>query len=204
MPIDKIFTGWEKSKAQTLLKEASARKQAGDTKGAISLLKEAYAEIAKSGKIWNVSPFLRLPMYLQKLGREDEAWQELNLIISKGYPGQPKDKNVLMIEHSIVYDKMRLFLQRSGKNEKAVKYGILAYVTLAYALHKQGRMAELEVYISQNKPEAIVQKLLKKAEREDLLKQMCDMVKAELDYMSDFKVERLAEKIDRVIVTGII
>ena len=204
MPIDKIFTGWEKSKAQTLLKEASARKQAGDTEGAISLLKEAYAEIAKSEKIWNVSPFLRLPMYLQELGREDEAWQELNLIISKDYPGQPKDKLTLMIEHSMVYDKMRLFLQRSGKNEKAVKYGILAYVTLAHALHKQGRMAELEVYISQNKPEAIVQKLLKKAEREDLLKQMCDMLKAELDYTSDFKVERLSEKIDKVIVTGII
>jgi len=85
-----------------------------------------------------------------------------------------------------------------------VKYGILAYVTLAHALHKQGRMAELEVYISQKKPEAIVQKLLKKAEREDLLKQMCDMLKAELDYTSDFKVERLSEKIDKVIVTGII
>ena len=200
MPIDKIFTGWEKSKAQTLLKEASARKLAGDTEGVISLLKEAYAEIAKSGKIWNVSPFLRLPMYLQKLGREDEAWQELNLIISKGYPGQPKDKSILMIEHSMVYDKMRLFLQRSGKSEKAVKYGILAYVTLAHALHKQGRMTELEKYISQKKPEATVQKLLEKAKKEYLLNQMCDVVKAEIEHLSDVDVDKLSEKIDTLLI----
>ena len=30
------------------------------------------------------------------------------------------------------------------------------------------------------------------------------MVKAELDYMSDFSIDKLSEKIDKVIVTGII
>jgi len=38
MPIDKIFTGWEKSKAQTLLTEASISRRAGDIEGAISII----------------------------------------------------------------------------------------------------------------------------------------------------------------------
>jgi len=199
MPKDKIYTVWN-SKANTLLKEATAKKRAGDADGTIRLLKEAYAEIAQSGKIWNVCPFLRLPMYLQEIGREDEAWQELNSIISKGYPGQPEDKNILMMEHSMVYDKMRLFLQRSGKNDEAVKYGILAYVMWAVALHNQERIAELEDYLLQNKPEIIVQKLLKKATKDELFRQVCDLLKTETAYISNIDVDNLSEKIDGLVM----
>lgn len=186
-------------KSQVLLKEATARKKAGDLDGAIELLREACAEIEESGEQWGIQPFLRLPMYLQAAGRNDEAWRELNLLILRGYPGQIKDANVVMMEHSIVYDKMRLFLQREKKAKAAVKFGVLSYLSWATGLYMQERTEELRDYISRGKVEATIRNLLKKAKKEDLLEQIYDIVEEETEQLPHVDFSRISEKVDKAV-----
>ena len=52
-----------------LLKQATAKKKAGDLESAIELLRKAYKEINKSSIVYPVKTFLRLPTYLQEMGR---------------------------------------------------------------------------------------------------------------------------------------
>lgn len=59
--------------ASDLLKMATEKRDAGDVDAAIELLRKAYAEIGDDYVSHFVSTFLRLPLYLQKVGRNDEA-----------------------------------------------------------------------------------------------------------------------------------
>jgi len=115
-----------KKEPNELLKGATAKKKAGDLESAINVLKMAYKAIEKQGGGYTVEVFLRLPMYLQAAGRSDEAWNELARLLKGGYSGQLKSADVLPMEHTLIYDKMRLFLQREGKHDQAVGFGICA------------------------------------------------------------------------------
>jgi hypothetical protein len=105
-----------------LLKQATAKKKAGDIDAAIELLRKAYAQMAKGDGGATVATFLRLPMYLQAANRPEEAWREFQRLLTDGYPGQIKEAK--SIDTWQVYDKMRLFLERQGKKREARKYGI--------------------------------------------------------------------------------
>lgn len=114
-----------------LLKKATSKKKEGDFDNAIKLLKLAYKEISKGPMVYPVDTFLRLPLYLQAAKRNDEAWREFNFLLTKGYPNQMSDLEFIPMDHSIIYDKMRLFLQREGKPELAIKFGIFSFLSWA-------------------------------------------------------------------------
>ena len=188
-----------KKDPDTLLKEVTAKKKAGDLENAIKLLRKAYKEINKSSTVYPVDVFLRLPLYLQEAKRNDEAWREFNLLLTKGYPNQMNNPELIPMDHSIIYDKMRLFLQREGKNELAVRFGILSYLSWAIGLYKQRRNDELKAYIFKENLENTIRKLLKKAKKEDLVERLSAIVEEQIKRLPNIDFGELTKQIDGVI-----
>jgi hypothetical protein len=73
------------------------------------------------------------------------------------------------MEQSTVYDKMRLFLQREGKADLAVGYGVASHFSWALSLHKQKRSDELKRGLSPESVRQFVSKLLKNAKKLETL-----------------------------------
>lgn len=184
-----------------LLKEATARKDAGDLSGAIGLLREAYRAIKNIPTIYPVNTFLRLPLYLQQAKRNDEAWREFNSLLTHGYPNQTKSPGLLAMDHAIIYKKMRLFLQREGKSDLAVRFGILSYLSKAIGLHRQRRKDELTEYISRDAIQKTVSKLLKKAGKDSLVEQVVSEVQKRTVALPSFDIAAFTERIDRIVAS---
>ena len=91
------------------------------------------AELLAS-KGWGLDPAscLRLPMYLQRASRSIEAWAELHALLSPDHPALSYGVSGrilwLATNHSQIYDKMRIFLQREGKPALAACYSVMSYV----------------------------------------------------------------------------
>ena len=118
----------EEERARELLKEATALFN-DDPDSAIARLREAYTQIAHTDVDYTVATFLRLPMYLQKASRRDEAWREFNRLLTDGYPNMPEGDTNWCYMESAVYDKMRLFLQREKRLVESVRYGVLSLIS---------------------------------------------------------------------------
>ncbi len=111
-----------------LLKEATYYKKQGNINKAILILRKAYKILEKTPVQYSVKTYLRLPLYLQQAGRSDEAWLEFNNLITKGYPNQSRNVSSVLLNNTVIYDKMRLFLEREGKPLKAIDLGIQSYM----------------------------------------------------------------------------
>jgi hypothetical protein len=155
--------GLFKKDPDKLLKAATKARESGDLVKAISTLRDAYKAIAKTDVSYPVETFIRLPLYLQEAGDGASAWREFNELVQGKYHRSPSDKDLVPMEQSTVYDKMRLFLQREGQPALATAYGIACHFSWGLGLHKQKRVEELERYLSQEVVRETVTKLLKKA-----------------------------------------
>jgi hypothetical protein len=183
-----------------LLKQATEKKKAGNLESAIRLLREAFKEITKGTTIYQVNIFLRLPMYLQEAGKGDEAWRELNTLLSSGYPNQLRNPEIIPMDQSAIYDAMRLFLQREGKNGAAVKFGVLSYISWCIGLYKQGRNDELAIYTTRENIELMMRKLLKKAKKEEVLAKISEIVVNHARRLPNIKLGELATEIDEAVL----
>lgn len=183
-----------------LLKKATEFKRKGEIGEAISLLRQAYKEIERGEIIYPVQTFLRLPMYLQEAGKSDEAWGELNRLILEGYPNQLKDPGVIPMDHSIIYDKMRLFLEKEGRNDLAVRFGMLSYIYWALGLHRQSRRAELEKHLSRDVLRELVEKLLKKAKKSERVDELLGVISGQIARFPNIDFSKFAESIDAVLL----
>ena len=121
---DKLF-----KKYSRLNREATALKKEGKIEEAIEKLHEAYAEAEKKKLTLTVKDYLRLPPYLQKANRNDEAWAWFNKLI-QACAGD-------FMSLSEIYDKMRLFRQREKAYKDAIKYAVLANLYWCLGLHQQ-------------------------------------------------------------------
>lgn len=116
--------------AADLFKKATSLKDASKIDAAAETLRQAYWSISKTSIQYDITPFLRLPLYFQEAGRNDEEWREFNILLTHGYPNQSvHDPVVCAYDKAAIYDKMRLFLQRERKNSLAVVYGDLSYIS---------------------------------------------------------------------------
>ncbi|MEA3436837.1 MAG: hypothetical protein U9R43_10270, partial [Thermodesulfobacteriota bacterium] len=143
-----MFGLFKKKDPSKLLKEATAAKQSGNIDEAISLLRAAYKVISKGDIDYGIKTFLRLPLYLQEAKRQEEAWTEFNNLLVKGIPNQSNDPQLVPMNHSEIYDKMRLYLQREGRNSEAVKFGIFSHFSWATGLFLQKRKSEFKGFVS--------------------------------------------------------
>ena len=181
-----------------LLKQATKLKQEGKTDDAIQCLRDAFAKIKNCSEVYSIDTYLRLPLYLQQAGRNDEAWSEFNnLLINTGQLGS--GDTVLPMDHSKIYDKMRLFLQREKRFLEAVRFGILSYFSWAIGLELQGRFDELCHLKDSETVEHEIIKLLKKTDRVESLQELTALVTNKLETPSTTSLADLARNIDTII-----
>ena len=79
------------------------------------LLREAYS--IKGSDELMVKDRLRLPMYLQLAGRNDEGWQELNEL---------NIRYTDVFDQAEIANQMRIFLQKEGRYIQAILFSIWA------------------------------------------------------------------------------
>lgn len=136
-------------RADALLKEASRLESEGDLAEAIRALEAAESAIQDGTTIYSVSTLVRLPMYLQKAGRGEEAVIKLFKLL-ESYPagwGEPlrRDRHGMYLLHferqrGDVYDKLRLVLQRDERYADAMPHAVLAQTyseRIAYRVYMQ-------------------------------------------------------------------
>jgi len=123
---------------EDLLKSATQKKKEGDLDSAIGLLRKAYREIAKGTTEYPIEAYLRLPLYLQTAKRPEEAWVEFEKLLSAA--GRRNDPEMIAIDCQIIYDKMRLFLKREGREPEAARCVLMSrlYEWLMFYLQKRG------------------------------------------------------------------
>lgn len=184
----------------SLLKEATLQRDQGEIDRAIETLRKAYSEIAQSHVSCSVDTFLRLPLYLQKAGRNDEAWREFNLLLTRGFPNQIPSHDLLPMEHSQIFDKMRLFLQREKKNDLAIRFGIWSFISWSIGLSRQQRKRDLKSYIHPDNVRACVETLLKKAKKLELLEPLASLVLNEQQYLPNIDIADFGRRIDEIVL----
>ena len=167
--------------ASGLLRRATALHERGELAEAIETLREAYAAIASDSKNHTVTTFLRLPAYLQEAGQREEAWDALFDLLKNGYPTQPKTPELIAMDRSAIYRALQLFLERDGHFLHAVLYGVLASYHWASGLRAQKRCAEFAAFATPRRLGEELGKLLRKANRLDLIPVLVPVVKTELD-----------------------
>ncbi|MBC2712852.1 MAG: hypothetical protein HGJ94_18240 [Desulfosarcina sp.] len=177
-----------------LQKKATEQKKNGDIDGAIISLRSAYKQLEKQGIKWPINTYLRLPLFLQKAGRTDEAWAEFNALLRA-----PESDFMLSMNHSIIHDKMRLFLQREGKASLAVKFGVLSYVETAIAYDKQGRPEELKQLQDEEIIHSCVKSLLKKANKPECEYEIAKIIIKHMKSIKKINLSELAQSVDAIV-----
>lgn len=116
-------------KYNELMKESTALKKAGKLEDAIGKIKDAYKEAQEKNLTLTVKDYLKLPPYLQKSGKNDEAWKWFNDLI-RASSSDP-------MSLSQIYEKMGLFREREKNPKDAIKYGMLSNMYWCIGLHEQ-------------------------------------------------------------------
>lgn len=180
---------------QRLLKEASQKKRDGDLDGAIALLRAAYKELDRHPWFFPIEVYLRLPLYLQESGKKDEAWEEFNRLVLWVNSKPRYSPEGTPMELSAIWDKMRLFLQREGKNEYAITFGVWSYLSWARGLHEHKRLSELETYTTIEGITKSINPLLKKAGKELFVERITKVVFESLKQLPDLDFKNIASQI---------
>jgi tetratricopeptide (TPR) repeat protein len=116
-------------KYNDLMKESTALKKAGKFNEAVEKIKEAYKEAQEKSLTLTVNDYLKLPPYLQKAGKNDEAWAWFNDLI-RSFASDP-------MSLSQIYGKLGLFRERENNPKDAIKYNVLSSMYWCLGLHEQ-------------------------------------------------------------------
>lgn len=155
-----------------------------------------------------VDAYLRLPLFLQKAGRVEDAWQEFHRILSEG-PFAGLSTSVAMMEQAKVFDKMRLFLQRIGKPDMAVAYGVCRMLGRAMGAQMQfdeergenalrdARRTELDDFREGWQFE--VSELLRKAGRSDCEDEVCELIRPVVENPLSFDPNEIISGVCRIL-----
>lgn len=190
---------YSEPRSAKLLKKATAKKREKDLSAAIDLLKQAYKAIEKESGGHTIATYLRLPMYLQQAGRNDEAWGEFNRLIAEGYCGQNRSREILPMEHSDIYDKMRLFLQREKQATRAVSFGVMSYLCWGQGLFYQKRWEELEGHKDLDNIIEALHPLLKKANRLDVTNEIAVLLMNLINDLPNAKLASVPKEVSRIL-----
>lgn len=177
-----------------LLKKATALKKDGDIDAAINSLRSAYKQLEKQGIRYPIRTYLRLPLYLQEAGRNDEAWAEFNALLRA-----PESDFMLSMNHSIIHDKMRLFLQREGKISLAVRFDVLSYVERAIAYHMQSRPDDLKQMQNEETIRSWVKTILKKAKKSECEDEIIEIIIGHMKNIENINLGELARSVDAIL-----
>lgn len=188
---------------RVLLLDATNKKSAGDVVSAIKCLRQAYKRMPKSPIFYGIEVYLRLPMYLQAAGLPDEALLEFQNLIDGGYPTPTwaSEPDLVSMQKSRIYDKMRLFMQRESRNDDAIKFGVLSYLSWAKGLQLQNRKDELASFVARDSREKTLKKLLKKAGRTQAMSVVIPIVENAIKRLPSLNSDTVARSIDESLLT---
>jgi tetratricopeptide (TPR) repeat protein len=185
--------------ANTLLKEATEKKARDDMTGAVESLRQAYKAIARTDIIYGAETFLRLPLYLQAAGRIEEAWQVFQKLLKEGYPNQLHDDGIQPMDKSIIYDKMRVFLEREKRHNEAVKYAVLSHLSWGLGLMRQGRQNEFIKHFASETLDEKFRKMLRKVKKESLYPSLVDLLEKHRETIPDLDYENASKDLDMLL-----
>ncbi len=139
---------------RTLHLGATEKANAGDMDGAVDLLQRSNKLFSKTATIYPVEARLKLPLYLQKAGKFDDAIKELGSIndildeeYEKKFPHLTKEERMALLFHdkSTINDKARLIHERERKFKDALYFRILSIAFSAVACNLQGLAESVEI-----------------------------------------------------------
>lgn len=148
---------------QPLLTAATAQAKSGDYDGAIATLRAAFESARTRGAQLTPADLLRVPMYLQRAGKPNEAWSELCHLLDHGHPAISSDPCLVPMNRFEVYDKMRVFCLRDGLPSLSVCYGVMSHLLWLEGLRRQGCGRELREGSTTKSWTSIMVRHLKKA-----------------------------------------
>lgn len=199
--------------ASEALKVATELNRDGNVPAAVLVLKEAYKKIGNSSVSYGIETYLRLPSYLQKLGRYDEAWGFLNELLARGYPNQIQNEALILLSQSKIYKAMCQLLQHEGKGRKAIIFGAASIVAEAQYYYLQSeekdfpkdfRKERAATFRSLSEATSIHVKLMKMSKKEltdtkldDIANYLCRA----LSRPKSVKYDRLIVEVDSLICT---
>lgn len=159
-----------RSSPDSWLDLALSHHHASQYEAACVALRKAYALIDSSGTAYDAEIFTRLPLLLQEWGHSAEGWSELSALHVKKLPGrQPHDPpSERWLDRATICDKTRLFLQREGKYDRAVLYGIQFYIARCMACFHQASLGQIGPMRSRRAISSLLKPLLEKAELQAL------------------------------------
>ena len=187
---------------QRLLTEASQKRKNGNLDGAIEVLKAAYKELDKHSWSFPIAVYLRLPLYLQESGKKDEAWEEFNRLVLWVNSKPRYSPEVTPMDLSAIWDKMRLFLQREGKNDYAVQFAVWSYLSWAVGLYMQKREDELVAYKAETNIEKALKTSLHKAGKEFLTNRLVKIVLNSLGNLPAVDYREIAKTVQEELRGG--
>lgn len=150
----------------SLLDQSLSYHYDGQLEEACGLLRHAYTLIAKNGAFYDAEVFTRLPFILQELGRTSEGWKELSVLLANGLPGRHQDDAPAQrwLDRATLCDKTRLFLQRDGKYDRAILYGVQFYLARCLTCYHQTNIGKLHPMRSRHAVSQSLRPLLEKAD----------------------------------------
>lgn len=191
--------------ASETLKVATELNRDGNVPAAVLVLKEAYKKVENSSVSFGIDTYLRLPSYLQKLGRYDEAWGFLNQLLVRGYPNQIQNEALILLARSKIYKAMCRLLQHEGKGRKAIIFGAASIAAEAQYYYLQSeekdwpkdfRKEREATFRSLSKATSIHEKVKKITKKELTETQLEDIV----NYLCSTLSRPKAVKYDQLIV----
>jgi hypothetical protein len=198
----------DEQKAAELLKEATQKKYDRDFDGAISCLRKAYELLARSATIYPIETYLRLPLYLQKSGRYKESLVEFKKLLSNNrakihdefsHCSTKEQEGLSAMECSITLDKMRLAAQREKQFTYAVYCQLLCEASGAVGLKLQGREKEFSDYGRLDFWTACSSKLIKRAAKESIAKELADVCLQFSKLLSNSALEKLSSDLAELL-----
>lgn len=181
------------------LKEAVQLKDDNDLEGAVKLLRRAFEEIKREKALYPIDVFLRLPLYLQQAGRNKDAWQEFTVLLTHGYPNQPRDVVLIYQERGKVLELMRRYLQHDGREEIANVYEVFGQVCKAIAVHKENRTREMRAFFTKSVCNDCIDGLKKYPGNLGRLQPIKEAIIEELGRFPDIDFDKLAARIDAAL-----
>ncbi|MFC1751866.1 hypothetical protein ACFL96_00520 [Thermoproteota archaeon] len=100
---------------------------------------------------------------------------------------------------SAIEDKMRLFLQREGKFDRAIISGINSYLYWAIGLKKQNRKGELAEYIEEDNIRRFLEKLTKKSGKAQYINDCLEIIVNASSALPDVDVRGVDQEISNIL-----
>ena len=194
--------------AQSLLKEATVKHDAGDFLGAIRCLREAYEFLETSSIIYPVETYLRLPLYLQKANLFQEAMESFNSILKSVSSQVARDfahqdsvtqLSLVAMNRHVIYDKMRVACKREKRLNLVALYGLLSHALWCEGLHYQKRKAELRSSKSKTTWQTLIDKLFAPKEINGLCKGALNQCLLFSELCTEEAFDVLAEKMMSIL-----